>query len=122
MHPAAEVLTSATDRAPKTVLGFFAIALAILASACAVVVGLLARVDALHALIPWVLGFGASVLVAVLAGVFITAWKDPTILMLGQVTGEKTDLMASSISSRRCCFRYSRADGTASAAPIAWRT
>lgn len=52
------------------------------------VVGLLARFDSLHPFIPWILIFAAIVIVAVLVGVFVTAWKDPTVLMLGQISGQ----------------------------------
>ena len=85
---ATEAVTSANYRAPKTILGFFAIVLGILASSTVVVVGILVHVPVLHRLVIPVLLFAAAILVAALAGVLLTAWKDPTILMLGQVTGE----------------------------------
>lgn len=73
---------------PKTILGFFAIVLAILGTTCSIIIGVMSHSKELHIFIPWILGFLAIIFVATLVGVFITAWKDPTILMLGQVTGQ----------------------------------
>jgi uncharacterized membrane protein len=75
-------------KTPKTILGFFAIILAILFLASIWIVRILASDPTLHYLIVPILVFLAAILLLVLIGVFITAWKDPTILMLGQVTGE----------------------------------
>jgi hypothetical protein len=83
-----EAVTAANYRSPKTVLGFFAIIAGILISGSVFAVGIFARVRELQWLIPPVLWFCAIVIVALLGGVFITAWKDPTILMLGQITGD----------------------------------
>src|SRR5438874_773163 len=85
---ATQAMAGGTYRSPKTVLGFFAILIGILASAAVVVIGVLARVAALHYLILPILLFVAAVIVFSLLGVFVTAWKDPTILMLWHVTGE----------------------------------
>ena len=83
-----DAIATANYRSPKTVLGFFAIIAGILMSGAVFAVGILARVPQLHPLITPVLVFTAVIIVILLAGVFITAWKDPTILMLGQVTGD----------------------------------
>jgi hypothetical protein len=88
IHEAAEALTTATYRAPKTILGFFAIVLGILVSGAAIIIGVLAGSAELRHLVLPILIFAGGVLLVVLIGVFVTAWKDPTILMLGQVTGE----------------------------------
>jgi hypothetical protein len=88
LRQAAEALTSVTDRAPKTIVGFFAVGLGIVASTTVLVIAILARVPALHRLIVPVLLFMGGVSLAALGAVLLTAWKDPTILMLGQVSGE----------------------------------
>lgn len=75
-------------RTPKTVLGFFALILAILFLSSTWIIRILASSPELHYLIVPILLFLAAILLLVLVGVFITAWRDPTILMLGQVTGE----------------------------------
>ena len=75
-------------KTPKTILGFFAIVLAILFIGAIWIVAILAADPNLHCLILPILLFLAAVLLLVLIGIFVTAWKDPTILMLGQVTGE----------------------------------
>ncbi len=75
-------------RSPKTVLGFFALIVAILFLSGIGIIRILAADANLHYLIIPILIFLATVILLVLIGVFITAWRDPTILMLGQVTGE----------------------------------
>jgi len=85
---ASHTIRTASYKSPKTILGFFAIVVGILVTGASVVVGLLARFDSLHPFIPWILIFAAIVIVAVLVGVFVTAWKDPTVLMLGQISGQ----------------------------------
>ena len=79
---------TAQFRAPKTILGFFAIMVAILATAAVGAISVLARISQLQSYVAPILIFVALIIVLVLIGVFITAWKDPTILMLGQVSGE----------------------------------
>ncbi|HYI12667.1 MAG TPA: hypothetical protein VEK57_26690 [Thermoanaerobaculia bacterium] len=88
LREATRAVTTANYRAPKTILGFFALTVAILSSSTVVVIGILARVAALHGLIIPVLVLLAGIAAAALGGVIVTAWKDPTILMLGQVSGE----------------------------------
>jgi hypothetical protein len=85
---AAQSLAAASVKSPKTILGFFAAVIAILFAGATVVVGILARDPILHHLIVPILVYSGILIVVVLGGVFFTAWKDPTILMLGQVTGE----------------------------------
>ena len=85
---ATETVTTANYRSPKTVLGFFAIVVAIVVTGATFVTGLLSRTPTLHHLVVPVLLFAGILVVAVLVGIFVTAWKDPTTLMLGQVTGE----------------------------------
>lgn len=79
---------TAQFRSPKTVLGFFAVLIAILASGAVFAIGIFARVPELHGFIAPILVFVGTVIVVTLIGVFVTAWKDPTILMLGQMSGE----------------------------------
>lgn len=84
---ASHTIKSGSYKSPKTILGFFAIVVGILVTGASAVIGLISRVESLHPLIPWILVFSAIVVVIVLVGVFLTAWKDPTVLMLGQMTG-----------------------------------
>ena len=88
LREATRAVTAANYRAPKTILGFFALVVAILSSSTVVVIGILARVPALHGLIIPVLLLLAGIAGAAIGGVIATAWKDPTILMLGQVSGK----------------------------------
>jgi hypothetical protein len=88
LREATRAMTAANYRAPKTILGFFALVVAILSSSTVVVIGIIARVPALHGLIIPVLLLLAGIAAAAIGGVIATAWKDPTILMLGQVSGE----------------------------------
>jgi hypothetical protein len=88
MQEATEAITGASVKSPKTILGFFAIVFGLLCSVAAVLVWTFARTPALHGLIVPVVIFVGSVVLMLLIGVFITAWIDPTILMLGQVSGE----------------------------------
>jgi hypothetical protein len=85
---ASHTIRSANYKSPKTILGFFAIVVGIVITGASAVIGLLSRVDSLHSYIPWVLFFAAFIVVVVLVGIFVTAWKDPTVLMLGQITGQ----------------------------------
>lgn len=83
-----EQVAQARTRTPKTVLGFFAIVLGIVAMSAAGVIAAIVGTPALHGLIVPILLFAGVLIVAVLVGVFLTAWRDPTVLMLGEVTGE----------------------------------
>jgi hypothetical protein len=83
-----EAITSASYRTPKTVLGFFAIIVGLVIAGASTVIAVFSRQTDLYALIVPVLVFVGFVVLAVLGGIFVTAWKDPTILMLGQVTGD----------------------------------
>lgn len=69
-------------------MGFFAIVLTIVLSGTAILVGILAQASSLHQLIVPILIFTGAFVLLVVVGVFVTAWRDPTILMLGQITGE----------------------------------
>lgn len=80
--------TGLAFRPPKTILGFCAIIMAIVSSGTVIGIGILSRYEALHHLIAAILIFTGSVTVAVLVAVFVTGWKDPTILMLGEVSPE----------------------------------
>ena len=88
VNDATEAITSASYRSPKTVLAFFAVIVGVLVSGAVITVAAVARFVELHYLIVPILSFTACVVLLVLVCVFVTAWKDPTILMLGQVTGD----------------------------------
>jgi hypothetical protein len=74
---------------PKTVLGFCAIVLGIVATACVAATSVLAWHEATdqYALLP--LGFFALFTVAMFAAVWWVLLKDPTKLQLGQMTGRE---------------------------------
>lgn len=72
---------------PKTVLGFYATVLGLVLATTVGLVGVLAVNNVATYLIPWLLGFSGFVFVALIAGVFIVSLKDPSKLMLTQVTG-----------------------------------
>ncbi len=75
-------------RSPKTILGFLAILVGLVAATLVLVLRLATDNLALQAFIPHILAFGAGVLLFVLLAVFVTAWINPTKLMLGEVKGE----------------------------------
>jgi hypothetical protein len=75
--------------APKTVLGFYAIVLGILAAAGAAAIKFLAGEPDLHHLVAPILVFVGAVIVLILLGVFAVTLKDPTKLQLGQITGRE---------------------------------
>jgi hypothetical protein len=78
--------------APKTVLGFYAIVLAVLEAGVIGATAVLATQKELRDIVPWVLAFGGVVLV-VLIGVVVTInVRAPMKLQLGQVSG--SDLIA----------------------------
>ena len=72
---------------PKTVLGFLAIMVSILASATVFSVLFLSEKSKLYYLIPIVLMVFIVVFVLITGAVLLIGWKDPSKLMLGQITG-----------------------------------
>jgi hypothetical protein len=72
---------------PRTVLGFYATVLGILATAAVTGAAVLASADRETWLIPWLFGFSGAVLLLLLIGVFIVTLIDPSKLMLTQVSG-----------------------------------
>ena len=72
---------------PKTVLAFYATVLGILLGATVTAVAILAKAHVREDLIPWLLGFAAIMVLALVMGVFIVTIIDPSKLMLTQVTG-----------------------------------
>lgn len=88
LREATRAVATADYRTPKTILGFFALVVAVLSSSTVVVIGILAGTPALHGLIIPVLLLLTGIAISAIGGVIATAWKDPTILMLGQVSGE----------------------------------
>jgi hypothetical protein len=63
--------------------------LALLELGVAIVLGFLVSQDDLHYLVPWVIGFGAFVFVAIIAVVVAINVIDPSKLQLGQMTGRE---------------------------------
>jgi hypothetical protein len=86
----AEVTSAVRNRHtvnPKTILGYFAIVLGLLLTATVGATGTLAATGVYTDAIPWILGFAGFVFLFLLIGPFVVAWKDPSKLMLTQVTG-----------------------------------
>ncbi len=72
---------------PRTVLGFYAAVLVILEAGVVGTVGILAAHTGLAYLVPWVLGFAALVLVALIVVVVLMNWLAPAKLQLSPMTG-----------------------------------
>ncbi len=72
---------------PRTVLGFYATVLGILFTGVIGAIAVLASSKVGTWLIPWLLVFLAVLVVALIGGVFILNARDPSKLMLGQITG-----------------------------------
>lgn len=74
---------------PKTILAFYATVLGLTLAAVVGLAGVLASTGTAIWLIPWLVLFGATLVVAALSAVFVVALRDPSKLMLGQVTGNE---------------------------------
>ena len=74
---------------PRTALAFLSILVATIVGGAVGAVAILAREPDLRWGIPWVLGFAAFVAVATLITVLVLLIRDPTVLLLGQVTGRE---------------------------------
>lgn len=72
---------------PKTVLAFFATVLGIVLTAVVLATGLLVRQGGYEGAVIAVLVFGGGLAVLLIGAVFTLTLKDPSKLMLGQVTG-----------------------------------
>jgi hypothetical protein len=81
-----EAMRGGTYSAPKTVLGFFITALAILTVGCIGVTDFLTKHQSLHYLIPYELAAVFVFFVALVGGIFVVMLKDATKLQLGQVS------------------------------------
>jgi hypothetical protein len=77
----------AAFRSPKTILGFFAALVAILAFATYGITKTLASNPQYQYLVPYVLGFAAGCFVFIAVAILVTAWFAPEKLMLGEITG-----------------------------------
>ena len=88
IQQAIESISRRESSAPKTILGFLLGMYGVLiAASAAVILGLVASDSS--ELVVYVLGFGALVTVALGAAVIVIAWKDPSRLMLGQVSARE---------------------------------
>jgi hypothetical protein len=74
--------------APKTILGFFAIMISIAASTTVAAIGLLAGNARFGYLIPIILIIFVFIFLLVTITIMRIAWKDPSKLMLGRITGK----------------------------------
>lgn len=85
------------NESPRTVLAFAATVLGLALAGDVGAVGVLAGTGVSTYLIPWLLGFAALLVVALLVTVFLIALRDPSKLMLGQVTGTEYVKIQSSL-------------------------
>jgi hypothetical protein len=114
MHPAGG-LSAATYAAPRTILGFFGVVLLLVVSGAVTAIGLLAGHKNLDYLIPGIaLGAVSFAALEFLTVVFM-ALRDPTTLMLGQITGPDwlahRRLMLGDSLSRRCAAEQGSGSG-----------
>jgi hypothetical protein len=70
-------------------LGFYTRVLVILEVGVIAALGVAATTDSLHPLAPWILGFGAIVLVALIATVVVMNIRAPEKLQLGELSGRE---------------------------------
>ena len=82
---------------PRTVLGFYATIVALLLTASVGASAVLASTKTATWLIPWVLVFIGILIVALIIGVFVINYRDPSKLMLGQITGSEYAVINSAI-------------------------
>ena len=85
---AVEAVTNRESAAPRTILGFLLGMYTVLLTGAVGTVVALASADSSGA-IPYVLGFVAAITVALGVAILVITWKDPTRLMLGQITGRE---------------------------------
>lgn len=84
-----QVLRTGEHSSPKTVLGFFGVVLLIVVGGSTGLILALSSSEKTVDYVPYVLGFSALVVVALLTTVVTAMVKDPTRLMLGQITGRE---------------------------------
>jgi hypothetical protein len=82
-----ETIQSARSYNPKTVLGFLATVVGIAVVGCTAAGTALLLNDKVLWLVPIVFAFGALLVVGVLVGVFLILFKDPSKLLLTQLSG-----------------------------------
>jgi uncharacterized membrane protein len=87
VHELTRAIRSGEYASPKTVLGFFGVMIGIAATALICIVWLLKDVARLAYLVPIVLAVFIAIFLFVLISVMIIALKDPSKLMLGQISG-----------------------------------
>lgn len=82
-------ISRGTYTRPKTVLGFFGIVLLILVGGVVALSGVVGRYSLPHGLIWGALAFTAVIFVLILIEVFGHLRRDPTHLMLGEMSGQE---------------------------------
>ena len=85
---AVQAVASRESAAPRTILAFLLGMYTVLLTCAVGTVVALASTDSSGA-IPYVLGFVALITVALSIAILVITWKDPTRLMLGQITGRE---------------------------------
>lgn len=99
---ATKVLQRRETAQPRTVLAYYGAITGLVLGGVVGAVSTLAATGVSTYLIPWLLGFGALIVVAVLVGVFVVMLKDPSRLMLGQVSDANTPRYSKSDSATAC--------------------
>ena len=89
MNVATEFLSKKEVQQPRTILGFFAIVLGLVFAAVIALIAILAGNETSTYLIPWLAFFAGVLVLGVVVVVLVIALKDPSKLMLGQVTGSE---------------------------------
>jgi apolipoprotein N-acyltransferase len=72
---------------PKTALAFFGTAVVAVIGGLPLTLWVLASKKDLQHLVPWVLVLAFLLVVAILGGVYMIVWRDPTRLQVTQMTG-----------------------------------
>jgi hypothetical protein len=86
-------IRSGERSAPKTVLGFLVIMTSILGSASTFAFWFFSGETALHYMVPIVFVVFIILFVTIVGAVLLICWKDPSKLMLGQITGREFALI-----------------------------
>ncbi len=87
IHELTRAFKGGERSSPKTVLGFFAIMIGIAGTTAVAAIAFIAGVDKLRYLVPVILIVFLVVFLSVMIVVMVLSWKDPSKLMLGQITG-----------------------------------
>jgi hypothetical protein len=88
LNQAIEAVRARESSSPRTILGVLLAIYGVLISGSVVVVIAMVGSDS-DGPIPWILLFDALITMALGAAILVITWKDPSRLMLGQLTGRE---------------------------------